>query len=133
MKSRKEKGVYHGTFHVPIYGWNVFVFSGDQSEETLKTASLPIWMRDRMLKNGLEAGLMMSETESQTICLWFGSKKQRRARKIIEAVTHEVFHATYAILDFSQIELTEETEEVFAYLNGYLNNAVFTIMRGEKP
>ncbi len=124
----KSKGVYHGCIHVPIYGWNVFVFSGEITEQT-EFPVIPDWMKKKLTEKQTVAGLFLSDSDSLAMCIWIGSKKQRRERKLIEAVTHEVFHATYLMLDYAGVKMCEHTEEAFAYLNGYLNNQVFTIMR----
>lgn len=42
----------------------------------------------------------------------------------IANIQHEIFHCTSYILRWKDISLTEETEEVFAYLNDYITSKV---------
>lgn len=43
----------------------------------------------------------------------------------LSVINHEVFHATYGICSGVGISLTEESQEAFAYLNGYLNKKIY--------
>jgi hypothetical protein len=38
----------------------------------------------------------------------------------ISCLAHEVFHLTYTVLDIKGIQLCDSSEEVFAYLTGWL-------------
>lgn len=46
--------------------------------------------------------------------IWFHSKKD------ISTICHECFHAAYHLLTHCGIPLKEDTEEVYAYYQGYL-------------
>lgn len=44
---------------------------------------------------------------------------------IYNTIPHEVFHAVHMYLDFLGMELTNESQEAYAYLTGYLNQKIF--------
>lgn len=41
------------------------------------------------------------------------------------AIPHEVFHVVASVLSSRGIPLTDETEEVYAYLTGFLNKQIY--------
>jgi hypothetical protein len=42
-----------------------------------------------------------------------------------DTITHEVYHLTCAILNNAGLVQSSDSEEAYAYLNGYLNSKVF--------
>lgn len=44
---------------------------------------------------------------------------------LFNTITHEVFHAVHMCLDYLGMSLTNESQEAYAYLTGYLNQKIF--------
>ena len=42
----------------------------------------------------------------------------------VDSVAHEVFHLTKSVMEAAQIPLNDETNESWAYMNGWLNEKV---------
>jgi hypothetical protein len=54
-------------------------------------------------------------TARGNVCIRFGSKPTDPG-----SIAHEAFHATFAILDYIGMTLTDSSEEAFAYLDDYI-------------
>ena len=50
----------------------------------------------------------------------------------IDTIVHEVFHAIYSLTKSIDVQLTNESEEVFCYLIGYLTTKILEKIKGRK-
>ena len=44
-------------------------------------------------------------------------------------ISHELFHTTYSILNFVGVQLAPQSEEAFAYLQGFLTKKVYKALK----
>jgi hypothetical protein len=51
----------------------------------------------------------------------------------VDSVTHEVFHLTKSVMERADIPLNDETNEAWAYLNGWLNEKVMSLVTPKPP
>lgn len=49
-----------------------------------------------------------------------------------DSVSHEVFHLTKRVMEMANIPLNEETDESWAYLNGWLNGKIQELLKKTK-
>ncbi len=45
---------------------------------------------------------------------------------MVNTITHEVFHITHFVMDRIGLKLNFKSDEAFCYLNGYINEQIFT-------
>lgn len=46
----------------------------------------------------------------------------------LDSITHEVFHLTRRVMEGANLPLNEETDEAYAYLNGWLNEKIIAFV-----
>lgn len=95
-------------FDVPLFNRHICVFIGtsqqfDKKYKSLKSAPTRV-------------GQCWSFATGDQL-IWFNSHHNRIT---ITTITHEIFHAVCGILRDIGISLTNESEEIFSYLNDYI-------------
>lgn len=68
-------------------------------------------------------GLTISE--GGEVIIWFPDHNQPP-----NVIDHELFHATYAVMDWVNIPLTESSEEAYAYMIDYLTKEFYAKYSG---
>ncbi len=106
---------------VSVYDSQVIVLIGHTKEEVLK------WI-DKNVENDVKEsakGLINVEscTRGRTACLSGGGSIIWIVKHNNPVLVHELFHATAHLLRIKGIPLTQESEEAYAYLLGYLTES----------
>src|SRR3990167_8733277 len=109
--SKVDKEIIH--IHDPIFRKNFYYILAADQKELLRV------MKDRLNITGKEKsgaeGLFSTAEKSghMVVIIWTSNRNPW-------IIAHEVCHAVYWELDASGIQLTLETEEVYAYLTQFL-------------
>lgn len=53
-------------------------------------------------------------------------------RASVNTIAHESFHVVYFALDLSSVPCTDDTEEAWAYLQGFVTGKVSDFLKGKK-
>ncbi len=93
----------------PLYDIPIFVFISDDPKETIKEL---LGIDDTHMDEVLEATVFENPEGELNVVV----KKDIN----IGTLAHESFHCTVAVLRIAGMELNHETEEAFAYLNGWI-------------
>lgn len=99
------------SFKLPpsIYGENIQVIILSPEEAKKIDSTLDFFT--------LEA---LTISDGGDIIIWFPDYNRGK-----NTVDHELFHATYAVMDWVGIPLTDDTEEAYAYLLDYLSKEFY--------
>lgn len=62
-------------------------------------------------------------TDGGNILIWFPFLPSTDEKWSV--VHHELFHATYSVMDWVNIPLSQDSEEAYAYLLGYITNQFY--------
>lgn len=117
-------------FRVPIYNDYIWLFVGS-SESLINNCNTK---HTKFLKPHLED----YDTDSYAAALHEAGKNHITLLHLHEfpettyaigVLQHEIFHLTVKILTSSDILLSKETEEAYAYLNGYLTEKIYNILQ----
>ncbi len=119
-------------FEVTPYGYIVHLLAGDfnskKGMQMLEAAGVPAEVIESVIQSRF-AGLVNTHDEDRNMYVYIAPNKIRGYRTLIETVTHEAFHLTCRITERIQMPLTGDSEEAYAYLNGWLNTKIFELLR----
>jgi hypothetical protein len=77
---------------------------------------------------------MVQEGGYQESIIDFKVKLKKGERQSYELIAHESLHAVFEIAKVAGFKFCENSEEVFAYLSGFVNSRIYTgIFGGGKP
>lgn len=105
LKTYKFTG---GTFDVDV---NVIV-----TEDTAKARQYISKFYECTSDDFNSRGVTFNTQDGYPVIMWFPNLKDK------SVVNHELFHATYDILDWAGVILSDSTDEIFAYEFQYLYN-----------
>jgi len=72
-------------------------------------------------------GLTCLNPNTKTIVIYFWNNQDKN--RLLNTVTHELFHATHAIMTRVGIKLSDDSEEAYAYLIGYLTQKTLNFLQ----
>ena len=101
-------------FRVPIYDMEVRVVILEEGEDFY--TAFPKLPKDSMEADGV-AHCLVDDTGRANIVI-------EKEYLDFDTVTHEVYHLTLAILNNAGLVQSDDSEEAYAYLNGYLNGHI---------
>jgi len=119
------------TIPLGIYPFTIFVCFLDLNllmEEIKKYSNPPSEEESNKLFSELkegsdEYGAITWNLKSGNIIIFI--PKDTNSNYMVNMITHETLHATQMIMETIGTKLTEETDEPFCYLNGYINEQIF--------
>ena len=101
-------------FIVPIYDMEVRIVILDEGEDFHTV--FPKLPKDSVDSDGV-AHCLVDDTGRSNIII-------EREYVDFDTITHEVYHLTLAIINNAGLVQSDDSEEAYAYLNGYLNGQV---------
>jgi len=110
------------TFMVTVepYDRDLFVSIGVSKEQLIKDIKKEIKQDTTKEFDGNERGALFSfKRKNEEVIFWLWVPRINR-----RTIAHEVWHATKAVLYYAGVELSDNSEESFAYLNGYLTEII---------
>ena len=125
MKWNKNK-IKKFIINCQVYPYDIFVFFGnDISKLKIELSKLlpkeDIDDFDNLTFNGTGKSVMFPN--NQTL-LWL--KYEPREPELLGTLNHEIFHCACFILERAGIKYSEDSDEAFAYLIGYLTHAIYS-------
>ena len=75
---------------------------------------------------------MKKDDPNQRLCIVvqiFTENFETDKHSDIDVISHEANHATFRILDYCNIKLTNDTTEVYAFLQGWITKCIYTTIK----
>lgn len=121
-------------YHIKIYSYHI-LFSYNQTNGQF-TECVKNHFEKRGIKansdedveslNNDKAEAMTYYLSHRTVCLRIFKHSNKSLNELIDSLSHESLHVTKEILDGIQLEFNEETEEIYAYMIGYIMNLIIS-------
>lgn len=107
-------------FDVPLYGPDVYVVHGNLTGAQLHAHVLKRFKLDipNLKEEGSDQAAGSCNRAGNLVVVWLNKACDG------DIIAHESFHAVLEIMRFSGLELTEASEEAYAYLIGWLVQAI---------
>lgn len=113
---------------VPIYDQPIHIYIVDDVEDAFENnKSIRTILKKEGVKTAKEASSRAIILEEDRFGIIFGKEGLKE-----DIISHEVFHLTLIIMKHVGRELSDENEENYAYLNGYLNAKIRSRITGSK-
>jgi len=114
-----------------VFPFHVMVYFGQDREPLFNIASKYIddedlkEFREDEFKDGYAA--MFRSGASLIYC-----REEPRDPRTMGILSHEIFHAVSILLDRVEVHLTSSSEEIYAYLTGYLTEEIYKHIKLKK-
>lgn len=113
----------------PVYNRCIYLAVGPQKETFEKCEKILNYTEGFLEVIPRRLGCMMLMQDGAMI-LWM--PKFKWTISDIDTLTHEIFHLTYAVMSEVGVRLCDNSEEAFAYYQGYITRQILTIMKKHK-
>lgn len=138
MKLRTKS--FFKDYYIKLYSHHL-LFSYNQTNSQFED-SLDKHFKERKLKRHEDADLedlMRDNAEAmthylthRTVCIRIFKHTNKSFNELSDSIAHEALHATREIMESIQVELNDETEEVYAYMIGYIVNNIIGDLVNDK-
>lgn len=123
---KKKSKVYH-EFYEPLFCVVIYVYPNTTAEEVKKLST----NSDEFHNENTVASVLTLEDGNYVLAFFNSSNHKDHGDDINTILLHECFHLSYKILSTAGIELSDETEEVYAYYQQYIFKQIKKLIKGK--